>query len=266
MRLPAPLPIRDAETDHVWVIVPFSRPENLSRVIQNFTRQKFPFKKLVIVANGRGKDAIAEIATKTDAWVLDSDPHQSAAKNTALHEIRRRGGGFTVVMDDDDWYGPQYLTEACGYARTHDLIGKSRHFVSVDGNLWLCGRELRERHVGWLTGGSVACWAENAPDYPQLTSGEDAAFCQLAERKGMRSFGTDLYHYLYRRESKQDHAWPISHEELRKYESARGTLDLGAEDLDIVTGSKLDVAVSLLAAREDADTLAPPPGDQHVAT
>jgi hypothetical protein len=260
MRLPDPLPLRDAETDFVWVIVPFSRPERLEQVLANFSRQKFPFKKLVLVANGAAR-RIAEHAQLVTGWsimMLTSDAHQSIAKNTALHEIRKRGGGFTVVMDDDDYYGPQYLTEACGYANTYDVIGKSRHFMSVDGNLWLCGRELRGHQVGWLTGGTIACWAESAPEYPQLSSGEDAAFCALAESRGMRIFGTDLYHYLYRRESKQDHAWRIGHEDLRMYESARGALDLGDEDLDVVNGNKLEVDGQVLGAREDAATLAPP--------
>ena len=53
MRLPTPLTLRPAETDHVWVVVPFSRPENFEHVLANFRRQKFPFKKLVLVFNGR---------------------------------------------------------------------------------------------------------------------------------------------------------------------------------------------------------------------
>lgn len=269
MQLPAPLPLRDAETDHVWVIVPFSRPENLEHVLANFRRQKFPFKKLVIVMNGRARDwhAVTTQVRLDSAVVLTSDAHQSAAKNTALSEIRKRGGGFTVTMDDDDWYGPQYLTEACGYAKTYDVIGKSRHFLSVDGNLWLCGREQANREVGWLTGGTIACWAETAPEYPMDREGEDATFCSVAARHGMRIFGTDLYHYLYRRESKQDHAWRISHEKLREYESARGALDLGAEDLRVVTGAQLEVTAETLATREDAVTLVPPaPGGQFVTT
>jgi len=270
MQLPAPLPLRDAETDHVWVIVPFSRPENLEHVFANFRRQKFPFKKLVLVENGRALAQAAEphMRERFDAHLLlTSDAHQSAAKNTALHEIRKRGGGFTVVMDDDDWYGPQFLTEACGYAKTYDVIGKSRHFMSVDGNLWLCGREQANREVGWLTGGTIACWAENAPDYPMDHFGEDVTFCAMAARSGLKIFGTDLYHYLYRRESNRDHAWRISHEELRQYESARGALDLGVEDLRIVNGARLEVTAERLGAREDADTLVPPaPGGQFVTT
>ncbi len=271
MKLPAPVPLRDAETDHVWVIVPFSRPENLAHVFANFRRQKFPFKKLCLVENGRALAAAAEPrqSERFDAHLLlTSDPHQSAAKNTALSEIRKRGGGFTVVMDDDDWYGPQFLTEAVGYAKTYDVIGKNRHFVSMDGALWLCSRERANRPGTLLNGGTIGCFAEVAPEYPLVAWGEDVTFCHEAERRGMQCFGTDLYHYLYRRESNRDHAWRMSAEELRDYESTSGALDLGKEDLDVVTGHKLDVEGQRLAAREDVDTLVPPapPGDRHVTT
>jgi hypothetical protein len=266
LKLPTPLPLRDAETDFVWVIVPFSRPENLPRVLENFGRQKFPFKKLVLVANGRAGRLASPLVAGWDRLVLTSDAHQSDAKNTALHEIRKRGGGFTVVMDDDDWYGPQFLTEAAGYAKTYDVIGKARHFVSQDGNLWLCSREQCNRPQSWLTGGTIACWAETAPEYPRVGWGEDAEFCTRAERQGMRIFGTDVYHYLYRRTSSSDHAWRISAEDLRAYESSKRALDLGAEDLDIVTGAKLECRGEVLMLhREDADTISPPPpGGSHV--
>jgi hypothetical protein len=271
MKLPSPAPLRDAETSHVWVIVPFSRPENLGHVMANFRRQKFPFKKLCLVENGRARAASVEPrqSERLQAHLLlTSDAHQSAAKNTALSEIRKRGGGFTVVMDDDDWYGPQFLTEAVGYAKTYNVTGKNRHFVSMDGHLWLCSRERAHRRNTVLNGGTIACWAEHAPEYQQVAHGEDVVFCNEAERRGMKCFGTDLYHYLYRRESSRDHAWRISAEQLRDYESASGALDLGIEDLEIVTGQKLVVEGSVLLAREDADTLVPPapPGAQHVTT
>ncbi len=237
IKLPAPLPLRDAEANLVWVIVPFSRPANAWRVLANFSRQQVQSKKLVLVANGAARDMPLLGGVSLS---LTSDAHQSDAKNTALAEIRKRGGGFTVVMDDDDYYGPQFLTEAVGYAKTHDVVGKARHFVSADRNLWLCSREQRNRKQSWLTGGTIGCWAETAPEYPRVGYGEDAEFCAQAERQGMSVFGTDIYHYLYRRNSASDHAWRVSTEELRMHESAKRALDLGDEDLNIVNGLKLE--------------------------
>jgi hypothetical protein len=252
VRVPEPVPLRKAETDFAWVIVPFSRPENLNTVLCNFNRQKFPFKKLVLVENGRALGASKGFyALEKSALILTSEAHQSVAKNTAIAEIRKRGGGFCVTMDDDDWYGPQYLDEACGYAKTYDVIGKSRHFVSMDGNLWLCSRETANRPAGWLTGGTIACWAENAPEYPVSKWGEDALFCMLALKLGMTAFGTDIYHYLYRRSAKQQHAWVITPQRLREHESERCAFDLGHEDLRIVSGERLVDANKLLADRED---------------
>lgn len=268
MKLPVPAALRDAETDFVWVIVPLSRPENVQRVIENFSRQKFPFKRLVVVLNGRAKELVPEQVGLSWANVFTSDAHQSIAKNTALAEIRKAGGGFTVVMDDDDWYGPQFLTEACGYARTYDITGKMRHFVSMnDRELWLCRREQRLRTNSWLNGGTIACWAEAAPQYSIMPHGEDSDFVMGAQMGGMKVFSTDIYHYLYRREERGAHAWTISSSDLRMHESDRGALDLGVVDLDVVAGERLDVLGRTLAPIAEQPTLLPPPpGVAHVAT
>lgn len=266
MRLPTPAALRDAETDFVWVIVPLSRPENVQRVIENFSRQRFPFKRLVVVLNGRARDLVPEQVGLGWATVFTSDAHQSIAKNTALAEIRKLGGGFTVVMDDDDWYGPQFLTESCGYARSYDITGKMRHFVSInDAELWLCRREQRLRTNSWLNGGTIACWAESAPQYSIMPHGEDSDFVMGAQMGGMKIFSTDVYHYLYRREDRGDHAWTISTQELRLHESERGALHLGPVDFSVVAGERAHVDGALLEPHATCATLLPPPpGVAHV--
>lgn len=244
--LPSPPKPRAPEAEMVWVIVPFSRPENLNLILSNFNRQAFPYKKLVLVENG---DAVgAAHSLQSSALVLMSERHQSIAKNLALSEIRKRGGGFTAIMDDDDWYGPGYLSELVGYARTHDIVGKARNFISVDGKMWLCGREQAMNKAGWLTGGTIACWAENCPEYPMKKVGEDVGFCDRAHSLGMSLFATSVYHYLYRRNTGGRHAWNVTHQKLRLQSSAMRSLDLGDEDLDVVCGNKLDVNVKALAA------------------
>jgi hypothetical protein len=259
--LPLPPRIRDAEVHSAWVLVPLSRPENLASVIGNFTRQRFPFKRLMVVENGRARGACAKLnIISSTTVVLHSASHQSSAKNIGLSEIRRRGGGFTVVMDDDDWYGPSYLAELCGYAKTYEVVGKSRNFLSMDGELWLCGRENIERQVSWVTGGALGCWAEDAAEYPLVSSGEDVAFCEKMRKGGARVFASSPYDYLYVRDSMNQHAWDISARELRNYESARGSLHLGPTNLDIVTGKTRSVQakrLSLMADTDDVDTLVP---------
>lgn len=254
--LPIPPRPRAPEAERAWVIVPFSRPENLNLVLSNFNRQTFRDKRLVLVENG---DAIgAAHSLHGAALVLMSERHPSIAKNLALREIRKRGGGFTVVMDDDDWYGEEYLSEAVGYARTYDIIGKTRNFVSVDGSMWLCNRERALQPGHWLTGGTIACWAENCPEYPMNRVGEDVAFSERARGMGLSVFSTSVYNYLYRRTKNGRHAWVVTSQKLRLQASANKALDLGPEDLDVVRGKKLDVEVKVLSPYAA--------GEKHVAS
>ena len=88
----------------IYAIVPFSRPDMLENVKNNFVRQKFLDKKLIIVENGPAIGACKKYNFQPDI-LLTSDAHQSHAKNTAINELNKRGGGFWTTLDDDDWYG-----------------------------------------------------------------------------------------------------------------------------------------------------------------
>ena len=133
-----------------------------------------------------------------------------------------------------------------GFARTYDVIGKARNFVSVDGNLWLCGRERAGHSGNWVTGGTIACWAERCPEYTMDKAGEDVRFCDRAMSDGLSVYATSIHHYLYRRTG-GSHTWGISNEKLRGFESSLRSLDLGLENLEIVTGELLEVQASPLA-------------------
>lgn len=235
------------------MIVPFSRPEHWQRVAQNFERQRFPGKKLIVVVNGPAHGSLASVRA-AGVTFLSSGPHQSLAKNTALAFIREQGGGFFATMDDDDWYGPSYLDEIAGYAKSYDVLGKQWHFVSLsEGStdpaepptLICSGDRYASRETGWLTGGTLSGWAERALDFPVLSSGEDTRWCELMARRGARIFGLSPYHYLYRRNyAGARHTWLRSRQaflaSLRGQSAIEFPLsEAGDIDLDIVTGDKL---------------------------
>lgn len=246
-----PLP---PQVDKIWVIVPFSRPEHLVRVMGNFARQTFPGRRLLIVENGA---ALGSVPSHTPCFVLSSAPHQSHAKNEALAFIKRHGGGFFTTMDDDDWYGPGYLDELAGYAKSYDALGKQWHFVSLgEGGepgdtelsqpkpqLLLCNRLSTNTDNAWFTGGTISGWSETALPFP-VTPGEDLAWCEKMKRAGAKLRGLSQYHYLYRRSyAGAKHTWPATREAFVKSIQGYGpwefpATEAGEIDLQIVTGEK----------------------------
>lgn len=198
---------RDPQVNKIWVVVPHSRPEHLRRAIENFERQRFPGKRLLIAANGAASDDQHWINAGCPRDWIQTREHQSIAKNEAIAFIKKQGGGFFATMDDDDWYGPGYLDELAGYAKSYDALGKRRHFVSLGDDLTDCAPELLlcnrryadSEDAAWLTGGTISGWAETAVDYPMMKEAEDLSWCDRMHAKGARIRGLSIYHYLYRR-------------------------------------------------------------------
>jgi len=243
---PAPLP---PQVDKIWVVVPFSRPEHWERVLGNFSRQRFPGKRLIVVGNGRAGNAGA-LSLGNAHWIT-SAPHISHAKNEALEWIKRHGGGFFATMDDDDWYGPGYLDEIAGLARSADAFGKQRHFVSLGDDisdpkpqLLLTGRiEADLNPASWLTGGTISGWSETALPYRAVPT-EDLDWCARMRANGASLRALSIYHYLYRRSyAGARHTWEQSRQACLSAQQRAGALEFpvtksGEVDLEIVTGDK----------------------------
>lgn len=247
---------RAPQVDKIWVVVPFRRKGFRERVLENFARQRFAGKRLLLVVNG---PAIGLKDLPGDAVVIESREHQSIAKNEALAYIRKQGGGFFATMDDDDWYGPGYLDELAGYARTYDVLGKCWHFVSLgegyqrpEPQLILCNRRYADQDSRWLTGGTLSGWAESVPDFPVLKDAEDLAWCARLVQQGARLRALSIYHYLYRRSYLgAEHTWRQSREAFVRSVRAHEPLEFplardGQIDLDIVSAEKAPTATRLI--------------------
>lgn len=235
---------RPPEVDKIWVIVPFSRPEFARRVWQNFERQRFPNKQLILVENGAATGTL----NHSPAIVLRSTAHPAHARNEAIAYIKKQGGGFFTSMDDDDWYGPGYLDEIAGYARSYDAVGKPWHFTSlgegfVDAapQLLLCNRTSANSEQSWLMGGTISGWAETAEEFRAVPA-EDLDWSDRMRVRGARLRGTSVYHYLYRRSYfGAKHAWRMTREAFLRMNTQALEFPLTPEgqiDFDLVTGER----------------------------
>ncbi len=118
----------------IGVIVPFTRPKFAENVLANFGRQTFQDKVLVIVENGRG------LGTFNAGTIVRSDPDRSSARNAGIQKVREMGIGYWAIMEDDDWYGPDYLQEVWDARDKADVTGKWCYQIQrPDGELYWRG-------------------------------------------------------------------------------------------------------------------------------
>lgn len=106
----------------IGVVVPFSRPKFRDNVLKNFGRQIHQEKILIVVENGRGMGVF------NSGIVVRSDPDRSSARNVGIQTCRDMGISYWAIMEDDDWYGSEYLSEVWEARNAATITGKWSYY------------------------------------------------------------------------------------------------------------------------------------------
>jgi hypothetical protein len=197
------------------VIVPCNRPQFLERLLLNFERQQGE-RRLIIVENG---PLIGAMPRLDSAIYLESPvEHHAAAKNVALQWLRANGGGAWTTFDDDDHYGPRYLSEfrQALDSTDADVVGKTRSFVAFDDGIYRfnvdrCGKFTQDT----LTGGAIGARTADVVDFPIATN-DDAGWCNAMRARGAKLWAGTPWGYLYNRRSTHQHAWNARPVQVRR--------------------------------------------------
>lgn len=212
------------ELDHgVTVVCATNRPTQLEWVIENFERQRYRPRRLIVVTNSSLFDRAAveqRIGAVQHATVLHLDEDQSlgACLNAAMEHTDSR---FVAKFDDDDRYGAEYLGDmllAHRYAAAA-VVGKHSHhaFLADTERVYLRfpGREFE--YTSWVAGGTLVIDRERTGDlrFHDISIGEDAAFLADCQRLGHSVFAADRFHYVQYRTGANTWTQP-HHQYVRK--------------------------------------------------
>lgn len=180
----------------ITVVVPFSRPENWGRVLENFSRQRHPHKRLVIAANGRASNTAAP-SLPFESGVIQSGSSPSLARNAGLALVRASGGGPVSFWDDDDYYGPQYLSEVADNLVSGSVTVKFFRYVRWDDGLHYC---LAPEPAYPTCGATLSGFAEELPDWPDCKH-EDMMYAPALFAAGLKLKKLPPWGFVYDRRS-----------------------------------------------------------------
>jgi len=239
---------------HIWVVVPLGRPGMLANVVANFERQRYPEESLVVVENGRGLGACARSGIVPDR-LLDSEAHQSAAKNVALSWLLDNGATHWATMDDDDYYGPGYLEGiADGFQRGFEVVGKASIFLRYSDNrlhLLEQGGELRE--VAMVNGPTISSVVRpGMPTFQRLDWGEDNAWLLDARAMGWRIWAANRFDFCWCRHAPEHgHTYRITDAALENISRALDPVfDCGHFNPHVVNGVEAPARFDRLPAQD----------------
>ncbi|QXJ20862.1 glycosyltransferase [Actinomadura graeca] len=209
----------------VSLVMSTCRAEQIAPAVEMAARQEWRPLQLVIVLHGLDLDPLdvqkrAMTAGIDDVVVLAADPSRTLGGCLNM-AIDAAGGDYIGKMDDDELYGPHYLSDLLPAFSYTDagVVGKLAHYAhlaSIDATL-LRYPDLEHRYVDVLRGGALLGEGGLMRSYrfADVGRGEDTDLFRRLRSDGVRVYAADRYSFITIRHAEAErHTWRPSDLEL----------------------------------------------------
>lgn len=200
----------------VSIIVCTNRPQFFDNILQNYNRQRYKAKELIIILNHDSMNLqLYQNRVRKHANVSVYQVPESISLGQSLNAgITRARFPLIAKFDDDDYYSPFYLKEQVnGLKRTKsDIVGKHSCLVYLGASKTLLVRSPKEKnkYVEFIQGGTLLFKREilKKVRFTDRSVGEDVTFLRQCRKRGFKTYATSPYNYVYhRRQNKKSHTW-----------------------------------------------------------
>jgi glycosyltransferase involved in cell wall biosynthesis len=155
------------------------RPDFLPIALEGYRRQRYPHRELIVIDHGERFPADAKVVGTAGGRIVRFDPTRSYGE--ALNAGVEHATGLLVCnVDDDDWYGPDFLTQCVARIveewteATSSLLLLPNAFLIFDVAAW----EIRTAIPGQTVGSGIWFLRDDAIVTPfrPLAIGPDRTF------------------------------------------------------------------------------------------
>lgn len=214
---------RTIPDEGISIITCTKRQQYIENVFENYDAQAWKSKELIIILNN---DEMNIKKYRRRARRRENVSVYNLPENKSLGECLNFGVdksiyNYVAKFDDDDYYAPDYLTDAMhAFQKTDaDVIGKYSHYVYLEAsNLLLLRYPNNEnKFVPYLPGATLVIRKSvfDKVRFAHRTLGEDRRFCRHCGKLGFKMFSNERYNFVaVRRENGADHTWQITEQEL----------------------------------------------------
>lgn len=191
----------------VSIVVPTFKSSYIGNIFKNFIRLSYPVKELIIILNSSKLNTAEYMAYSLEfqnikIFELDEDHTLGECLNFG---ISKSNYDFISKMDDDDYYGANYLTDLMNVFNYTDaqVTGKNPVYVYFEDKNSLYLFYSRKPIIGGtlLFRKSI----REKIQFRSLNFREDNYFILDCIRAGIKIHPADKYNYVYIRHSNQAH-------------------------------------------------------------
>ena len=212
-----------ARQPSVSVVIATCRPNNVKLAVENYMNQVYGEKELLLVLNNAVFD-VESIETQTkdlhNVRIIQIDG--SATLGESLNRgVEEASGDYIAKMDDDDYYGENYLLDmmlAANFSEA-EILGKGTYFVHMKSKDVMGLRIVGRQHefTDFVAGATLTARRDVLREipFPDRTKGEDSNLLKEASKAGCRIYSADVYNFLAVREVEHSkHTWTIEDSEF----------------------------------------------------
>lgn len=209
----------------VSIITSTNKGKYIHNIFANYTRFNYLSKELIIILNNNTLD-INDYKLKAQGlkdvriFQLDESCTLGECLNFGIENSRYN---YISKMDDDDYYGANYLTDLMNVFKYTDakIVGKSSCFIYFQDTstlgIFLPNRE--NKYVsGGIAGGTLIFKKEilESVKFRKIKGhGTDYFFLNDCNDANIKMFSADKYNYVYvKHKNVNEHTWKVSSEEL----------------------------------------------------
>ena len=199
----------------VSVLLATRRPDLLRFALRQVARQRGVDLQLVLAGHGHEPDRVAldELSGTSHVHVTSFSAPSHRAFGDVLNDAAQRADGDVLLkMDDDDWYGPDFVTDLL-MARTHsgaDIVGVAPEFVFVEPLGLTVRRGGPTERFGRIVAGGTMMISRQAHQavggFRSMHRHVDAAMLEAVFTAGGSVYRAHGHGYVLRRTG-QGHTW-----------------------------------------------------------
>jgi glycosyltransferase involved in cell wall biosynthesis len=225
----------------VSIITCTIRQEFIDNVFSNYTQQVWKEKELIIVLN---KDELDLKNWKKKAREVPNvrvfQLHEKATLGDCLNfGIEKANYDFIAKFDDDDYYGPYYLTNSMKEFSNSNIsiIGKSSYYVYFKNRRALMLVQNKENSFEETVAGATFIFRKEVyknVQFEKRSRAEDYFFIEQCKEFGYKIFATTKNDFAVIRHNSNNHTWKITDEEFLDW----GELITHTDDFTSIVSSK----------------------------
>jgi spore maturation protein CgeB len=208
----------------VTALVSTNRPQRVNDVLRTVGAQEGVAVQLALLTHGFERDE-SELRLRAKEAGVDDLVLLTAPANLPLGAclnllVEAADGQVVAKMDDDDVYGPQYVSDQL-YAMVFsgaEVVGKNAHYMYLEGHdaTVLRFAEREHRLTDFVVGPTIVAQRDlsRSVQFAEVSRGEDTAFLRGVLQSGARVYSADRFNFIQVRSGGGRHTWSVTDAEL----------------------------------------------------